>query len=507
LALCKQLLAGKSENVVLRALLDALSCIKGEERHFWIGTFYALLMPVAERRRQATYFTPPGLADSIVSLVQQVGFNALTHTAIDPAAGGAAFLSTLAREMHALGSSARSIQERLSGIEIDTGLARLSELLIGKRLGAKIADKSIVAVGNSLSKRELGLFDLVIANPPYGRLSQSEVTGKKWAEVCYSGHINKYALFTELCFRLAKPGGIVALVLPSSLMAGPLYDKLRTFIRSHGELLILGSVSSRQDVFVDVAQDVSVLVVKAGAAHRKEATVAFGRFEGDGAFKAVTAAKLPIDAGAPWPVPANAGGLAQGGSTLEDYGATVRSGYFVWNREQHRLLPRKSRKLDIPLLWAKNIQAGSFCTPKARGRKGIDFVRFEEPTSAIIRGPALALQRTTNSSQTRRLIAARISPSVTKKWGGFTSENHTVVVTAPDVATLNLLCVLLNSGAVDARYRQVSGTASVSVQLLRSLDLPSPSSLRQALARSPNWEWAVCEAYETSLTIDLRAMA
>ena len=46
----------------------------------------------------------------------------------------------------------------------------------------------------------------------------------------------------------------------------------------------------------------------------------------------------------------------------------------------------------------------------------------------------------------------------------------------------NLRSPLLNTAAVDARYRRVSGTAAVSVSLLRQIDLPRPDTFSAALA-------------------------
>jgi adenine-specific DNA-methyltransferase len=191
-------------------------------------------------------------------------------------------------------------------------------------------------------------------------------------------------------------------------------------------------------------------------------------------------------------------GMALGGATLADYGAVLRVGYFVWNRELERMSKRRSAKLDMPLLWARNIRPGKFCWPKAKSGKGLDFVRFEDESTGIVRTNAIVLQRTTNSAQSRRLIAARVSPSVIRKWGGFVTENHTLVLTAPNVATLNILCFLLNSAAVDSRYRQLSGTASVSANLLRNLDLPAPEALAQAIEAFGLCESAVERAYKVA---------
>jgi adenine-specific DNA-methyltransferase len=499
LRFCKRLLLTHQPDPRLETLKQQLSRLPKEERHYWIGTFYALLLPAAERRSKATYFTPPHLARSIVTLACQNGFDIKKHTAIDPAAGGAAFLSTLALQMREGGLAASSITSRLCGVELDSGLATLSETLIGDQLGTEINKRAIVAVGNSLKRIPDKRFDLVLANPPYGRISLGETTKGQWEEVCHPGHINKYALFTELCFRLVKRNGLVGLMLPSSFVAGPLYDKLRAFLRQRAEILALGSVAYRNDIFIDVDQDISVVLLRAGQPHRVTVPVVFGSFHRGQTFKAKTAAVLPLDAKEPWVIPANVAGTATGGATLDDYGVTARAGYFVWNREQERMLTRKRRKLDIPLIWAQNVRAGRLCSPKSKKRaRGIDYVRFEEESSAIVRKNAIVIQRTTNNSQNRRLIAACVDFQVVKKWGGFVSENHTIVISGDDAATINALCILLNSKGVDARYRQLSGTASISVTLLRRLDLPSPQALNAALARNKNIEQAVEEAYLAS---------
>lgn len=37
----------------------ALHALPVDERHYWIGTLYTLMLPSQVRRSQATYFTPP----------------------------------------------------------------------------------------------------------------------------------------------------------------------------------------------------------------------------------------------------------------------------------------------------------------------------------------------------------------------------------------------------------------------------------------------------------------
>lgn len=498
LELCKRLLSAASRDERFRTLASHLATLGIDQRHYWVGTFYTLLLTPDQRRAQAAYFTPPHLSKEIVRLVCSNGFDPLAHRVMDPAAGGAAFLSTLAAAMRDAGATPKQAAGRLTGIELDVGLAKLSEILIAERLGCDLDPGTIVHRGDALTLALNRKHDLVVANPPYGRLSLSGQEDDAWEDVCHPGHINKYALFTKRCFELVKDGGLIALVIPSSFVAGPLYDRLRGYIRDHGEVLCLGSVTNRDDVFVDVAQDVCVLLARAGAAHRKSAQVAFGHFSDDKAFKAVTTFTLPKLITEPWSLPLSRNGLPRGGATLHDYGVTLRSGYFVWNREQDRMRKRCDGKLDVPLIWARNIVSGKLCRPRARKRHGVDYVNFEASSQAIVSEPAIVLQRTTNSAQPRRLIAARVADDVYARWGGFVSENHTIVATGDGSYRLPLICRLLNSRAVDARYRQLSGTASVSVTLLRTLDLPDPDVLEAEATKTYDFEQAVVSAYAKS---------
>lgn len=495
---CRRLLSVRTRDERLQPLCQSLSKLPVDERHYWVGTFYTLLLTPDERRAQAAYFTPPHLSKAIVSQVRKEGFDPSVHRVMDPAAGGAAFLSTIAAEMRLAGVTGKQAVSRLTGIEIDLGLARLSETLISERLGVQVDTGSIVERADALQSVPSKKYDLVVANPPYGRLSLSGQADDSWEDVCHPGHINKYALFTKRCFEFVRPGGLVALVIPSSFIAGPLYDRLRTFLRANGEVLSLGSVVNRDDVFVDVAQDVCVLLARAGVAHRPRAAVAYGHFSDEKSFRAVSSFTLPSKSAEPWSLPVAGTGLPVGGCTLEDYGISLRSGYFVWNREKSRMKTNAKAAGAIPLIWARNIAVGKLCRPAARKRKGVDYVTFNEHSEAIVTEPALMLQRTTNSAQPRRLIAARVAPEVYERWGGFVSENHTIVGVSDGSQRLPLVCRLLNSAAVDARYRQLSGTASVSVTLLRTLDLPDPAILEAEARKTFDFEKAVANAYAKS---------
>lgn len=440
------------------------------------------MLPSKVRRSQATYFTPPTVADAVVDLAIDAGFDLSNDHVLDPAAGGAAFLSTLAGRMVSAGLPTGEVSYRLNGIEIDAGLTILSRRLIAERLGAPLP-RDVIITGDALSVSIPASYGLVIANPPYGRMSLEDVQGEAWQQVAHSGHINKYALFAELCFRNAKPGGIVALVIPSSFRSGPLYDRMRAFIRSQGEVLSIGSIAGRDGVFIDVAQDISVLVARKGKAHQPDAKVRFPIVGSIPPEVSVVEQVLPANPGDAWPLPA-IDRATVGGATLADYGVTARAGYFVWNREPARLVAELGNKRGYPLVWAKNVRPGELCRPAGKSGAKTDFVTFAEDSTAVINSPAAVMQRTTNDKQPRRLVAAMVDPAVVAQWGGFVTENHTIILTAEDPDRLALAVALLNTSAVDQRYRRVSGTAAISVKLLRQLDLPVPEAFAVALRES-----------------------
>jgi len=493
---CLDLLVDTGGDDRVESFRRALHTLPIDERHYWVGTLYTLMLPSKVRRSQATYFTPPTVADAVVDLVIEAGFDLSNDDVLDPAAGGAAFLSTLAGRMASAGLPTSEVAYRLNGIEIDVGLATLSQRLIAERLGTPLP-RDVIITGDALRVPIPASYGLVIANPPYGRMSLEEVHGKAWRRIAHSGHINKYALFAELCFRNAKPGGIVALVIPSSFRSGPLYDRMRRFIRSHGEVLTVGSIAGRDGVFIDVAQDISVLVARKGKAHQRDAKVRFPIIGPTPTASPVVEQVLPAEPGDAWPLPA-VDPETVGGATLADYGVTARAGYFVWNREHTRLVSKLGRRRGYPLVWAKNVRPGELCRPAGKKGAKIDFVTFADVSTAVVSSPAAVMQRTTNDKQPRRLVAAMVDPAVVARWGGFVTENHTIVLTAEDPERLGLAVALLNTGAVDQRYRRVSGTAAVSVTLLRQLDLPHPDAFAAALrAAEGDAEPAAVAAYRS----------
>lgn len=141
---------------------------------------------------------------------------------------------------------------------------------------------------------------------------------------------------------------------------------------------------------------------------------------------------------------------------------------------------------EVPLIWAHNVKPGEVVVPAARGNEQlISFVTMSTDSKALLTGDAIVLQRTTNRTQRRRLVAGLVRREISDRFGGFVTENHTLVVipngkVSPSISP-EIVMGLLNSKPVDDGYRRVSGSVNVSAKLLRSLPLPQPKILVRSL--------------------------
>jgi adenine-specific DNA-methyltransferase len=192
--------------------------------------------------------------------------------------------------------------------------------------------------------------------------------------------------------------------------------------------------------------------------------------------------------------------------TLHDYGYVTKTGYFVWNREKDRYRTGFApRTTEVPLFWAHNVRPNFLCEPlaKSSATDRIGFVKIDKATSAVIKTDAIIVQRTSNRRQKRRLIAGIVRSSRVPGRKGFVTENHTILI-IPDPAqiqkvSLTMLCRLLNTEAVDGRFRRMSGTVSVSTKALRSLPLPAAAEVKKAFATASTDDEASEMAYGLSV--------
>lgn len=467
---------------------------------YQISATYTALLPTSLRSEWGAYYTPPALTERLLDMAGEAGIDWTTARVLDPACGGGAFLLPVALRMRQampeLSSAAfiAHLATHLRGFEIDPFAAWLTQIWLETTFAPETTDAgisfpAIVTVGDSLDQTPSAKngYDLVIGNPPYGRVKLTAAQRSCYARSLY-GHANLYGVFTDLALRWTRPGGVVAYVTPTSFLAGEYFKALRGLLAKEAPPVAIDFVSARRGVFEDVLQEAALSTYKRGGRSR-QAVVHFLDIADSDSF-AVTHAgkfKLPKDATDPWLAPREPGQqhlieqLAGMPTRLADWGYKISTGPLVWNRFKDQLRP-KAGKGHFPLIWAEAVSADGRFTFKADKRNHQPFFKAAPIDDWLkVTQPCVLVQRTTAKEQARRLIAAELPKDLITQYGAVIVENHLNMVRplngSPKVSPAAVAAVL-NSHSADRAFRCISGSVAVSAFEMEALPLPSVDQMR-----------------------------
>jgi len=491
---------------------------------YMIGAIYTGMMPAEIRARLGAHYTPPALCRRLLDMATEAGVDWRTARVLDPACGGGAFLSPLAQRMAASmkgagpGTVLASIQRRLRGYELDPFAAWMSQVFLDVTLSgfcgeAETRLNPLVRVCDTLQEAtESDEFDLVVGNPPYGRVKLSADLRLKFSRSLF-GHANLYGVFTDVALRFAKPQGVIAYVTPTSFLSGEYFKALRGLLAREAPPLSIDFVEKRKGVFADVLQETLLATYRRG----REAATGYVHFISQAANGSIEITgsdtfSLPECPEQPWLIPRTEKqlGLVELVSRmphrLSDYGYSVSTGPLVWNRHKPSLREQPGTG-RFPLVWAESVRPDGVFEFRARKRNHQPYFEPEETEHWVVTDrPCVLLQRTTAKEQCRRLIAAELPSSFIEEHGGVVVENHLNMIRSGDgspTVSPAVLAVLLNSDTVDQVFRCINGSVAVSAYELQALPLPSPQSvdevgrLVQRGARRATLERAVQRLYGT----------
>jgi len=258
-------------------------CIMDADRDA-IGDAFEVFIGPALRGSEGQFFTPRNVVKMMVDILDPNPGEKI----IDPACGSGGFLITalervwahLREEAHRKKWKPRQLFKRevevatecFRGIDKDAFLAKVCKAymaLVGDGRGGVFCENALTPSNGwpavMREKIQLGTFDVVMTNPPFGKkivvkgapiLSQYEL-GYKWKRDKASGEMEKTAtlhedqppqiLFLERCLQLLKPGGRLGIVLPEAVFGMPTYEYVVTFLRRRTK--IRGIVSMPEPLF------------------------------------------------------------------------------------------------------------------------------------------------------------------------------------------------------------------------------------------------------------------
>ncbi len=483
---------------------QAVAVLPVSHAAYHLSLLYTALLPGDWRAKHGIFYTPPALAERLLDQAEAAGLDWTDARILDPAAGAGAFLIPAAQrllrtfERSAPATALQRLCERLRGFELDPFAAWLGQVFIEAAALPLIAESGqrpsqLITVCDSLSKdNDLEAFDLVIGNPPFGRVSLPSKQRSRFARSLY-GHANLYGIFMDLAVQHARPGGLISFLTPSSFLAGQYFKNLRALLWKEAPPVTLDFVTLRKGVFEDVLQETILATYQKGA-RRSRASVFFVSPQPGSPAMPESAGyfTLPREATAPWVLPRHTdeSTLAQRLRTmperLADWGYKVSTGPLVWNRFKPQLRDEPGRG-NIPLVWAESITSDGRFVFRSEKRNHKPFFRLQSGDDwLVVRRSCVLLQRTTAKEQARRLIAAEMPASFLAKHDGVTIENHLnmliPIVPKPSVSPA-LLAAFLNCSAPDRAFRCLSGSVAVSAYELENLPLPPAADLKRLVGR------------------------
>jgi adenine-specific DNA-methyltransferase len=489
----------KSAEYLARGIAQEASKLSTVQACYQLSATYTVLVPESMRSALGMYYTPPVLADRLLDLAEEAGIDWRTARILDPACGGGAFLLPVAlRLRRALGKASpfqqlEIIANQLRGFEIDPFSAWLSQAWLEIGLNDLLAKTSkrlpaIVQVCDALAwDSPSDVYDLVIGNPPYGRVALAPERRRRFARSLY-GHANLYGVFTDLALRWTRPGGVIAYVTPTSFLAGEYFKALRSLLATEAPPIAVEFIDARRGVFHDVLQE-AVL-----ATYRRSGPVGIARVHylkvSSETSAQITSAghfAMPAVPSAPWTAPripdhqVLVDRLARMRHRLADWGYRVSTGPLVWNRHKDQLRVRLA-KSTYPLVWAEAVTSDGCFIHRAEKRNHLPYFQAKEGDDWLkVRTPCVLVQRTTAKEQQRRLIATALPAQFVRKYGAVVVENHLNMILpvgkrGPKVSQA-ALTAFLNSSVADEAFRCISGSVAVSAFELEALPVPPPAKM------------------------------
>jgi type I restriction enzyme M protein len=222
-----------------------------------IGDAYETFIGSSVRGQEGQFFTPQNAVRLLVSIVNPVPGEKI----IDPACGAGGFLSAAARHLLSAGASAEEVAGSVFGIDKDRYLVGLASAhvsvvtLAPARVYCADSLRWASEEGQDFPlKDQLGTFDVVLANPPFGsrivaaspdtqrafelgyRWKASTKAGKLVKTETLQNNVPPQALFIERCLSLVKPGGRIGVVVPESLISSRNHRYVVQYIREHAQV-------------------------------------------------------------------------------------------------------------------------------------------------------------------------------------------------------------------------------------------------------------------------------
>lgn len=220
-----------------------------------LGELHQSLLADGHRRQRGVHYTPDSVAGTLVDRALG-GVDVELPLICDPSCGGGVFLLAAARLLRGNGIDPIDVIGALAGIDIDPIAVEVTRTVLtlwaaDEGVGGDDLRTVVAALGESIVVGDAlrdqwprdARLDVVIGNPPFGgQLASNTVrdaASKEAARVVMGkpgGYTDTAGLFVIRALDAVKPGGLVVLVQPASLLGARDAGTVRECVIERGEL-------------------------------------------------------------------------------------------------------------------------------------------------------------------------------------------------------------------------------------------------------------------------------
>ncbi|HEM55607.1 MAG TPA: hypothetical protein ENO30_02455 [Thermodesulfobium narugense] len=261
------------ENNIMKFIANNIN--KGIDIHK-LGNLFESSLNKNERKNKGQFYTPQNIVNYIISYLNIDS----TKNIMDPACGCGSFLLSIADVIKKNEGIPKF--DNLYGIDINSNAVEITKLSLTIKSGfnkelIKVLNSNIV-VGNSIVENrnvdplavdwkktfsniiKNGGFDIIIGNPPYITLKKNDFDPKESIyQKIVKGPANAVILMIGKSLEYLKEGGILAFVLPKSVLHVNTYSRLREYILRNTSIIHILDLGIK---FKDVRGEQVILMLK-----------------------------------------------------------------------------------------------------------------------------------------------------------------------------------------------------------------------------------------------------
>lgn len=241
-----------------------------------LGVLFEKLIREQEKKDLGQFYTPQEIVNYMVNFLDIKSNSKI----LDPTCGCGVFLVTAYNYLKQKNTNA---VKNIFGVDLNNSATKITRINLWLRNGQdsnslKILEKNIKIgnsiVGNKFVDRKAfdwkkqfsdvlnqGGFDFIIGNPPYVTLKNKrdyDVSESFFSQIA-NGSTNAASLVIAKSYELLKEGGIMAFVLPKTLIRVNSYSRLREFLLNNSKILHILDLGT---CFKDVRGEQIVLFIQ-----------------------------------------------------------------------------------------------------------------------------------------------------------------------------------------------------------------------------------------------------